>query len=190
MKILVVEPDAQRAEEIGTALQEGGWLDVVMLSDMSGLARHLHHVDPDVVLIDLENPSRDTLEQISAASDAHGRPVAMFVDHSDDDMTNAAMSAGLSAYVVGDMVPDKIKPILKTAIARFEMVSQMRLELKAAKQALEDRKVIDKAKGLIMRARGISEEEAYALLRRTAMEKNKKVISVATSLITAAELLQ
>lgn len=190
LRILVLELDPNRAAAIKDALTEGGWSDVTVLAEMTGLARRLHEIDPDLVLIDLTNPSRDVLEQVSAASDAKGRPVAMFVDQSDDNMTSAAVAAGLSAYVVGGMVPERIKPVLKTAIARFQMVSQMRLELEAAKKALVDRKVIDRAKGLLMRARGISEEEAYALLRSTAMDQKRKVIDVAEALITAADLLK
>jgi len=187
LKILVVEPNRDRAIEIIGALKDGGWSDVTVLGEVSGLARQLTEIDPDIVLIDL--PSRDVLEQASAASDAQGRPVAMFVDQSDDDMTSAAVAAGLSAYVVGGMVPDRIKPVLKTAIARFKVMSQMRAELSAAKQALEDRKIIDRAKGVLMRAKGITEDEAYSLLRRTAMDQNRKVIDVAEALVTAADLL-
>lgn len=189
LRILVVEPDQARAKAIMEALMEGGWSDVTVLPQMTGLARRLTEVDPDIVLIDLANPSRDMLEQVSAASDAKGRPVAMFVDQSDDDMTSAAVAAGLSAYVVGGMMPERIKPVLKTAIARFQMISQMRLELQAAKQALTDRKVIDRAKGVLMRARGISEDEAYSLLRGAAMDRKCKVIEVAEALITASDLL-
>ncbi len=189
LRILVVEPDQVRAKAIMEALMEGGWSDVTVLPQMTGLARRLLEVDPDIVLIDLANPSRDMLEQVSAASDAKGRPVAMFVDQSDDDMTSAAVAAGLSAYVVGGMMPERIKPVLKTAIARFQMISQMRLELQAAKQALTDRKVIDRAKGVLMRARGISEDEAYTLLRGAAMDRKCKVIEVAEALITASDLL-
>jgi response regulator NasT len=189
LRILVVEPDQARAKAIMEALMEGGWSDVTVLPQMTGLARRLLEVDPDIVLIDLANPSRDMLEQVSAASDAKGRPVAMFVDQSDDDMTSAAVAAGLSAYVVGGMMPERIKPVLKTAIARFQMISQMRLELQAAKQALTDRKVIDRAKGVLMRARGISEDEAYTLLRGAAMDRKCKVIEVAEALITASDLL-
>lgn len=189
LRILVVEPDQARAKAIMEALMEGGWSDVTVLPQMTGLARRLLEVDPDIVLIDLANPSRDMLELVSAASDAKGRPVAMFVDQSDDDMTSAAVAAGLSAYVVGGMMPERIKPVLKTAIARFQMISQMRLELQAAKQALTDRKVIDRAKGVLMRARGISEDEAYTLLRGAAMDRKCKVIEVAEALITASDLL-
>lgn len=190
LKILVVEPDRDRALEIIDALKEGGSPDVTVLADVTGLARSLTSIDPDLVLIDLANPSRDLLEQVSAASDAKGRPVAMFVDQSDDDMTTAAVSAGLSAYVVGDLQPDRIKPVLKTAIARFQVISQMRSELDAAKQALVDRKTIDRAKGLLMRARSVSEDEAYTLLRKAAMDKGQKVIDVAEALVTAADLLE
>ena len=190
LRILVLEPDETRAAAIRDALTAGGWSDLIVLPDMTGFARRLQEINPDIVLIDLTNPSRDVLEQISAASDAKGRPVAMFVDQSDDNMTSAAVAAGLSAYVVGDLVPSRIKPVLKTAIARFQMMSQMRLELDAAKKALADRKVIDRAKGLIMRARGVSEEEAYALMRGTAMDQKRKVIDVAEALITAADLLK
>ena len=189
MKIAVVESDPSRAREIIDALKEDGWEDVVVLGDVIGLARKLGALNPDLVLIDLANPSRDALEQISAASDAQSRPVAMFVDRSDDEMTQAAVTAGLSAYVVGELQPERIRPVLKTAIARFQMMSQMRLELEAAKQALVDRKTVDRAKGMIMRARGISEEEAYALLRKTAMSQNRKVIDVAQALLTASDLL-
>jgi response regulator NasT len=190
LRILVLEPDHTRATAIKDALTEGGWSDVTILPEMLCLARRLTEINPDIVLIDLTNPSRDVLEQVSAASDAKGRPVAMFVDQSDDNMTSAAVAAGLSAYVVGDLVPDCIKPVLKTAIARFQMMSQLRLELHAAKKALADRKVIDRAKGLLMRAKGISEEEAYALLRSTAMDQKRKVIDVAEALITATDLLK
>ncbi len=189
MKIAVVESDPARAREIIDALTEDGWEDVVVLGDVIGLARKLSALNPDLVLIDLANPSRDALEQISVASDAQSRPVAMFVDHSDDEMTQAAVTAGLSAYVVGALQPERIRPVLKTAIARFKMMSQMRLELEAAKQALADRKTVDRAKGMIMRARRIGEEEAYALLRKTAMSQNRKVIDVAQALLTASDLL-
>lgn len=190
LRILVLELDPNRAAAIKDALTEGGWSDVIVLGEMAGLAKRLQQIDPDLVLIDLANPSRDLLEQVSAASDARGRPVAMFVDQSDDALTSAAVAAGLSAYVVGDMQPERIKPVLTTAMARFKMVSQMRLELESAKKALVDRKVIDRAKGLLMRARGVSEAEAYALLRSTAMDQKRKVIDVAEALITAADLLK
>lgn len=189
LKIVVVEPDRQRAIEIIDALKDGGWTNVTVLAETTALARHLQQIDPDLVLIDLANPSRDALEQLSMASDAQHRPVAMFVDQSDTEMTKAAIGAGLSAYVVDGLKKDRIKPVLETAIARFQMISQMRSERDAAKQALEDRKTIDRAKGIIMRAKDLNEDEAYKLLRKTAMDQGRKVIEVAQALVTASDLL-
>jgi len=188
--ILVVEPDRERALTIIEALKDGGWDNLTVLGDMTGLARKMAEANPDLVLINLEDPSRDLLEQVSAASDAKGRPVAMCVDQSDDDMTQAAVAAGLSAYVVGALQPERIRPVLATAIARFQVTAKMRRELEAAKQALSDRKTIDRAKGVLMRAQGVTEDEAYTMLRRKAMESGRKVIDVAEALLTAADLLK
>lgn len=190
LKIVVVEPDPVKARDIIDALLDGGWSDVTVIGTASQLDRTLQQQNPDIILIDLANPDRDTLEHISLVSDARARPVAMFVDHTDEAMTQAAMSAGLSAYVVNGLQKDRIKPVMETAIARFRMISKMQSELDAAKRALSDRKTIDRAKGLLMRARGISEDEAYSLLRKTAMDQGRKVIDVAAALVTAADLLQ
>lgn len=188
-KIVVVETDRDRALQIVDALKDEGWRNIVVLGDATGLARKLDELNPDLVLIDLEDPNRDILEQVSTASDPQSRPVAMFVDRSDDEMTQAAMAAGLSAYVVGAPKPDRVRSVLKTAIARFQVMSQMRRELALAKQALVDRKTIDRAKGIVMRAKGVSEEQAYELLRKSAMSQNRKVIDVANALLTASDLL-
>ena len=189
LNIVVVEPDRDRARDIIEGLADGGWTDVTVLGDTVGLARKLAELDPDLVLINLANPNRDLLENLSAASGATQRPVAMFVDRSDDEMTRSALAAGLSAYVVDGLRKERIKPVLETAIARFQMVSQMRTELAAAKRALAERKTIDRAKGLLMCAKGISEDEAYSLLRKTAMDQGRKVIEVAEALVTASDLL-
>ncbi|MEP5155359.1 ANTAR domain-containing protein [Planktotalea sp.] len=190
LKILVVELDQAKARDIIDALKDGGWNDVTVISSEGALERTLKQQDPDIILIDLANPSRDTLEHLSLVSNARKRPVAMFVDQSDEGMTEAAITAGLSAYVVNGLQKDRIKPVLETAIARFKLNAKMQSELDAAKQALLDRKTIDRAKGLLMRARKISEEEAYGLMRKTAMDQGRKVTDVATALVTAAELLQ
>jgi len=190
IKILVVEPDRSKAKDIIDALIGGGWSDVVVLASSSALDRNLRQHNPDIILIDLANPDRDTLEHISLVSQAKSRPVAMFVDHTDEGMTQAAIEAGLSAYVVNGLQMDRIKPVLETAIARFRLLSKMQAELDAAKLALSDRKTIDRAKGLIMRARGVCEEDAYKLMRKSAMDQGRKVIDVAHSLVTAADLLQ
>lgn len=190
LNILVVEADQTKAHEILEALKEGGWQNATVIASASALERILQQHDPDIILIDLANPDRDTLEHLCFVSNARKRPVAMFVDQTDEAMTQTAISAGLSAYVVNGLQKDRIKPVLETAIARFNVITKMQSELEAAKQALADRKTIDRAKGLLISARNISEDEAYSLLRKTAMDQGRKVIDVATALVTASELLQ
>jgi two-component system, response regulator / RNA-binding antiterminator len=190
LRIAVVEKDRERALMIVDGLREAGRFDVSVIGDESGLARKLAALDPDLVLIDLENPSRDVLEGLAIASSPLERPVAIFVDRSDGELTKAAIEAGVSAYVVDGLRKDRIKPVLDAAIARFGMFSRIRKELDATKAALAERKMIDRAKGLLMTARGLSEDEAYALLRKTAMDQKKKIVEVASALITAAELLR
>lgn len=190
LKIAVVEKDEDRSRLIVDGLIAAGDFEITVLGDETTMTRRLAQLDPDVVLIDISNPSRDSLEALSIASGANERPVAMFVDRSDDDTTRAAIEAGLSAYVVDGLSPTRIKPVLDAAIARFNMVSQMRRELAAVKSALAERKTIDRAKGLLMQARGVSEDEAYALLRKTAMDQGRKVVDVAQALVTAADLLK
>jgi len=189
LSIIVVEKDRDRALQIVDSLNSSGDYDISVIAEESGLSRRIAQRDPDVVLIDMTNPSRDALEELALASGPMDRPVAMFVDRSDDALTKAAIEAGLSAYVVDGMRSDRIKPILDAAITRFHMFQRMRTELEATKQALEERKTLDRAKGILMKARGVSEEEAYALLRKTAMDQGKKMIDVAQSLVTAAGLL-
>ncbi len=189
LRILVVEPNPERVREIVDSLNTAGWSDVKAVAQISALERTVRGFAPDIVLIDLTNPDRDMLEHISHATETSKRAVALFVDQTDEDLTQAALMAGVSAYVVDGLKMDRIKPVLQTAIARFKMMRQMQAELNAAKQALEDRKTIDRAKGILMRQRKLSEDEAYGLLRKTAMGQNRKVIDVASALVTAADLL-
>lgn len=153
------------------------------------LSARIREINPDVVLIELADPSRYTLEELALALGSHERVVAMFVDQSDESLTRAAIEAGVSAYVVDGLQTERLKPILDAAIVRFDMFERLRGELETTKRALEERKLIDRAKGLIMKARGIGEEEAYGLLRKTAMDQGMRVVEVAQALVTAAELL-
>ena len=188
-RILVVEPEQEKAQGIIEALMDAGWDNVRASSTVSAIRRMIEEFDPDIVLVDVANPDRDMLEHIITVSDTQSRTVALFVDRTDAELTQAALSAGVSAYVVDGLQMNRIKPVLDTAIARFQVMRQMRSELDAAKQALEDRKTLDRAKGILMRQRGLSEDAAYKLLRQTAMTQNRKIIDVAEALVTAAELL-
>jgi two-component system, response regulator / RNA-binding antiterminator len=191
LRIAVVDADRDRALMIVDGLKDGfDDVEVVVIGDHSSLARRIAEARADVVLVDLASPSRDALEQIAAASGSLDRPVAMFVDRSDAETTRAAIEAGVSAYVVDGLTRDRIKPIVEMAISRFHAFARLRAELAATKEALAERKTIDRAKGLLMKARGLSEDEAYALMRRTAMEKGRKLSDIARALIDAAELLR
>lgn len=188
LSIVLIEKIPERAVLITEALRAE--CEVTVIDSDQGLARRIAEIAPDLVLIDVANPSRDTLEELSLASSPMERPVAMFVDRSDRDLTRAAIEAGLSAYVVNGLRAERLRPVLDAAIARFHLFQRMRAELAATRAALEERKIVDRAKGIVMKARGIGEDEAYALLRRTAMDQKKKIAEIAQAILTAADLLK
>jgi len=190
LKIVIVDENPIRAAILQDGLKEAGHVNVTRIEDTTGLLARIYAIDPDVILIDLENPSRDVLEQMFQVSRAVKRPVAMFVDQSDTASIQASVDAGVSAYIVGNLQKDRIKTIMDLCISRFNAFSRLRDELERTKSALEDRKVIDRAKGILMKAKNLTEDEAYALLRKTAMNENKKIADVAQSVITAAELFK
>ena len=190
LKIVIVDANPIRAAILEDGLREAGYLNVTRIEDRTGLLARLYAIDPDVILIDLENPSRDELEQMFQVSRAVKRPVAMFVDQSDTASIEASVDAGVSAYIVGNLQKERIKSILDLTISRFNAFARLQSELDRAKSALEERKVIDRAKGILMKAKNLTEEQAYALLRKTAMNENKKIAEVAQSVITAAELFK
>lgn len=190
VKIAIVDESPIRAAIIEEGLREAGYAQVHRLAEMSNLLQRIYELDPDVILIDLENPSRDVLEQMFQVSRIVKRPVAMFVDQSDTASIQASVDAGVSAYIVDGLKKERIKYILDTCISRFNAFSRLQGELDQAKSALEERKVIDRAKAILMKAKSISEEEAYALMRKTAMNENKKITEIAQSVITAAEMFK
>ncbi|MDE3175284.1 MAG: ANTAR domain-containing protein [Pseudomonadota bacterium] len=187
LHVLLIDDDAVRAAVIEEGLREAGHERVTIITDMRRLMRQVEQADPDVILIDLENPNRDVLEQMFLVSRSVRRPVAMFVDQSDRSAMEAAIDAGVSAYVVNGMRKERVKPVLDMAISRFNAFHRLREELDRTKRQLEDRKVIERAKGLLMQSRGLSEDEAHALLRKTAMNESRRVAEVARSLIAAAK---
>jgi response regulator NasT len=187
--VLVVDENAVRAAIIEAGLREAGHENVTIVADVNGIAGRIATLEPDVIVIGLENPNRDMLENLFQLSRAVRRPIAMFVDRSDRDSMEAAINAGVSAYVVDGLKRERVKPILDMAISRFNAYSRLERELEDARSALHSRKVIDRAKGLLMRTRGLSEDEAYALLRKTAMNQNRKIGEVAESLVLAADML-
>ncbi len=189
LSILVIDENQIRASIIEAGLREAGHDRVTVVHDVNGIARRIADLAPDVIVIDLENPNRDMLENMFQLSRVVKRPIAMFVDRSDQASIEAAVEAGVSAYVVDGLKRERVKPILDMAISRFNAFSRMSRELETLRGELENRKLVDRAKGILMASRGITESEAYALLRKTAMNENRTIGEVARSLITVAGLL-
>ena len=190
LRVLIVDQNVMRASILEEGLREAGYLNVTVLREMHNLLRRIVDIDPDVIVIDLENPNRDVLEQMFQVSRVVQKPVAMFVDSADRDTIEAAIEAGVSAYVVDGLRKERVRAIVEMSVSRFRAFEKLRVELDETRRQLADRKVIDRAKGILMTAKNLGEPEAYALLRKTAMNQNKKIAEIAQSVITAAELLK
>jgi response regulator NasT len=189
-KIVIIDESPIRAAILEEGLREAGYTEVVQVNEMQSLLSRIYSLDPDIIVIDLENPSRDSLEQMFQVSRAVRRPIAMFVDQSDSAMIQASVDAGVSAYIVDGLKKERIKPILDLCVSRFNAFSRLQDELDRTRNALEERKVIDRAKEILMKLKGLTEEEAYVLMRSTAMREKKKIGEIAQSILTASELLK
>lgn len=189
-KIVIVDESPIRAAILNEGLRDAGFTSVEHISEMHNLLARIYAMDPDVILIDLENPSRDILEQMFQVSRAVRRPIAMFVDQSDAASIQESVEAGVSAYIVDGLKKERIKPILDLCISRFNAFAKLQDELDRTKSALEDRKILDRAKGLLMKAKNLTEDEAYVLIRSAAMREKKKIGEIAQSIVTAAEMLK
>ena len=174
LKIVIVDESPIRAAILEEGLREAGFTQVVRIDEMHNLLARIYAIDPDVILIDLENPSRDVLEQMFQVSRVVKRPIAMFVDQSDTASIQASVDAGVSAYIVDGLKKERIKHILDLCISRFNAFAKLQDELDRTKSALEERKVIDRAKGILMKAKKLTEEEAYALLRTHRDEREEE----------------
>jgi two-component system, response regulator / RNA-binding antiterminator len=190
LKIVIVDENPLRAAILVDGLAEAGYTHVIRIEETVSLLARIYSLDPDVILIDLENPSRDVLAQMFQVSRAVKRPIAMFVDQSDTAAIEAAVDAGVSAYIVDGLKKERIKSIIDLTISRFNAFARLQEELDRTRSELSERKVIERAKGILMKVKNISEADAYVLLRKTAMSQNKKLGDVAQSVVTAAELLK
>ncbi|MBX3446694.1 MAG: ANTAR domain-containing protein [Parvibaculaceae bacterium] len=157
---------------------------------LTDLARKIEEIQPDVIFVDVDSPDRDTLENMRSVSALMPRPIVMFVEESEESLAEEALRAGVSAYIVDGLSAKRVKPILDVAILRFKVFQKMREELDKAKSDLAGRKVVERAKGLLMEQRKLSEEEAYKLLRNTAMKEGKSILDIADSLISISRLLK
>ena len=189
VRIAIIDTSSSRAAIIVDGLREAGLTDVVSIDPDAPLLVQIDRIRPEVVLINLENPGRDLLEDYFAMSRALAKPIAMFVDQTDEAATAAAVDAGVSAYIVDGLTKNRIKPVLDLAIRRFQAFARLQDELREAKSALADRAAIDKAKSILIRRRGLDEPAAYALLRNHAMQTNRRISEVAAAIVTSEALL-
>lgn len=190
LKILVIDENPIRRAILEAGLTDAGFHNAAFLANTTGLLEAIYRIDPDVILIDLEDPSRDILEQMFQVSRVVRRPIAMFVDQSDQSAIEAAIDAGVSAYIVDGLKKERIKAVLEMTVSRFRAFDKLKSELEEAKSALRERKVVEKAKGILMKTRGLDEEAAYVLLRQKAMKESKRLGDVAEALVSAYDLLQ
>jgi len=189
MKIAIIDDSAARASiiEEGLAALEGCEISVV--TGRQGLLARIAEIAPDIVLMDLGNPSRDVLEEYFAVSRALARPIAMFVDEADDESIAASIDAGVSAYVVDGLAAHRIRPLLDLAVRRFNAFARLQTDLAEAQGKLAERETIDRAKRILMDSKQVSEPEAYAELRRKAMSSSKRIVDIAEAVVMAHDLL-
>jgi response regulator NasT len=189
MRVLLVDEDAERATLLKLALRESGYTVSLHVGTTANLPARVREVEPDVIIIDRESPDRDTLEHVCSVTRDQPRPIVFFTQDGDRATIQAAVRAGVSAYVVGGMSAERVRPILDVAMARFDEFQAMRQELDQTKTNLAERKQIERAKGIVMKSRNVDEEEAYGLLRKLAMDRNQRLAQVAENVIAMAELL-
>lgn len=190
MRIAIVDESATRAAVIGEGLAALEDCEIFVVTERRGLVARIGEIAPDIVLMDLGNPSRDVLEEYFAVSRALARPIAMFVDESDEESIAASIEAGVSSYVVDGLAPRRIRPIIDLAIRRFNAFARLEADLADARGKLAERETIDRAKRILMDGRALTEPEAYAELRKAAMNQGRRIAEIAEALVTADKLLR
>lgn len=203
LRIVIVAPDslapevdddaavieAERSRSLRIGLLAGGYNIVAVLPIDAFLPERIAQIQPDMIVVDAQSGARDTLEHVVISTRDERRPIVLFTEDEDTSHVGAAIAAGVTAYVVAGLAPERIKPVLDVAFARFQHEEHLRRELADAKTQLSERKLIDRAKGLLMQRQGLSEEEAYAKLRKTAMDRGLRVAEIAQRLIDLADML-
>jgi two-component system, response regulator / RNA-binding antiterminator len=189
LTILVVDELQQRAAEICGGLVTAGHQVAAVVASSADLAADVGRIKPDVILIETDAPSRDTLEHLALMEKHAPRPVIVFARSSDSDTIKSAIGAGVAAYVVDGLEPSRLKPIIDVAVARFESHQALKHELAEATKKLSDRKRIDRAKGILMKSRSFDEDTAHGALRKLAMDRGKTLAAAADDVIEMAKLL-
>ena len=188
LRIMLVDQHPGRSAIIEQALTDAGHTQIERVPAGRGLAEAVRRFGPDIVIVDMESPGRDTLEQMREIGRDRPKPIIMFSNNRDRDYIRQAVLAGVSAYVVDGLDKERVMPIVEVALARFREFEALRQELSDTKSQLADRKIIEKAKGILMRQHGISEDKAYAALRKAAMDRNQRIGDIARTLVSIHEL--
>ncbi len=188
--MLIIDEDPARAEALQASLAAAGYETAGVADPKDDLVAKVRDTSPDLIIVDMESPSRDTLEDMRRITADRPRPIVMFVDQSDEASIAEAMRVGISAYVIDGLNPSRVKPILDVAMARFAEFQKLRSELEQARLDLAERKIIERAKGLLMKKRQLPEDQAYRLLQKLAMDQNQRMVEIARSILTLAEVLK
>jgi response regulator NasT len=189
MRVAIIDDSAMRASVIREGLAAIEGCEIFVVSERRALVARIAQIDPDIVLMDLGNPSRDVLDDYFAVSRALARPVAMFVDESDDEQIAASIDAGVSAYVVDGFAPHRLRPILDLAVRRFHAFARLQTDLADARSRLAEREAVDGAKRILMQSRKLTEPQAYAELRKAAMDQGRRIADIAEAVLTAHKLM-
>ncbi len=189
LRVLLVDGDRPRAALLEQALSDAGYNVIARIDTSENLPGEVHRHQPDVIIVDLDSPDRDTLEHMHTISRDQPRPIVMFAENDDSDAIHNAIKAGVSAYIVDGLNSKRVKPVMEVAIARFREYQALRDELERTKVSLEERKLVDRAKALLIKRQGMSEEEAYQALRKLAMDRGIKLVEAARNIISVLDLL-
>jgi response regulator NasT len=189
LRVMLIDETSGRSAILEQALGDSGHQVVARFNAHENLLLRVQDIEPDIILIDMESPDRDTLEHLRSIGSDRPRPIVLFAERSDSETTQAAIQAGVSAYIVDDLNPKRIKSIMEVAIARFREYQALRKELDDTRTRLAERKLIEKAKGILMQQKQLSEEQAYQALRKLAMDRNQRIAEVARTLISVVDLL-
>lgn len=189
LKVMIVDDDLERTKPLKQSLIDSGYQVIAHLGGTVNLDDACCELKPDIVIIDTESPSRDTLENLCVATMNLSRPIVMFTHDGDKEKMKIATKAGVSAYVVGSIPSERLRPVIDAAVVRFEEFSHLRDALQEANLKLSERKLIERAKGILMKQRSITEDEAYNSMRTLAMQKNMRLGALSEQIIEAAQLL-
>lgn len=189
VRVVLVDDEPGRAGWVKESLEASGFVVTAVLGTGGNLPRCVAELSPDVIVVDIDSPDRDILEDMRQVTFEYGRPVVMFAQDGDTEIIKASVEAGVAAYVVDGLRPERVRPVVDVAIARFRQYQELYAELDKTKATLAGRKLVERAKGILMKRRHCDEDEAFRLMRKMAMDQKLRLIDVANKIIEASELL-